>query len=154
MILISACLCGLNCKYDGGNNEHPIFAEMLNRGEVITMCPEALGGLPIPRQPAEIINGTGSEVIDGCAQVIDCNGDDVTDPFLSGAKKALDMANEYQVNLVILKSRSPSCGVGQIYDGTFSHRLQDGHGVTAALLKAHGFPVVSDEEYLKERGKA
>lgn len=153
MILISACLCGLNCKYNGGSNEHPVFADMLDRGEVVTVCPEVLGGLPIPRKPAEIINGTGYDVLEGTAQVISNDGEDLTTPFLLGAKRTLELAREYDVNLVILKSNSPSCGVGEIYDGTFSHRLREGCGVTAALLNENGFSVVSDVEYLKERGQ-
>lgn len=153
MILISACLCGLNCKYDGGNNEHPLFAEMLDRGEVITVCPEVLGGLPIPRKAAEIINGTGYDVLEGKAQVVNRDGEDVTSSFLLGAKRTLELAREFDVSIVILKSKSPSCGVGQIYDGTFTRKLRDGCGVTAALLKENGFSVVSDVEYLKERGQ-
>jgi uncharacterized protein YbbK (DUF523 family) len=153
MILISACLCGLNCKYNGGNNEHPMFTEMLDRGKVVTVCPEVLGGLPIPRKAAEISGGTGVDVLEGTAQVITNDGEDLTDYFITGAKRSLDLAKEFNVNLVILKSNSPSCGVGKIYDGTFTHQLQDGCGVTAALLKEKGFSVVSDVEYLKERGQ-
>jgi uncharacterized protein YbbK (DUF523 family) len=137
MILISACLCGLNCKYDGGNNEHPFFAAMLERGEVITVCPEVLGGLPIPRKAAEICRGTGQDVLEGRAQVIARDGKDLTQSFVVGAKRALEL----------------SCGVGKIYDGTFNHQLREGYGVTAALLKENGFPVVSEVEYLKERGQ-
>jgi uncharacterized protein YbbK (DUF523 family) len=153
MILVSACLCGLNCKYDGGNNEHPIFAEMLDRGEVVTVCPEVLGGLPIPRKPAEISPGTGGDVLAGTAQVIARDGEDLTKFFVKGAQRSLELAQEHQVDLVILKSNSPSCGVGKIYDGTFTHQFKDGHGVTAALLKENGLSVVSDLEYLKERGQ-
>lgn len=153
MILVSACLCGLNCKYDGRNNEHPFFAEMLNRGDVITVCPEVLGGLPIPRKPAEIIQGTGSDVLAGTAQVIAHDGEDLTKFFVKGAQRSLELAQEHQVDLVILKSNSPSCGVGKIYDGTFTHQIREGHGVTAALLKENGLSVVSDLEYLKERGQ-
>lgn len=153
MKLISACLCGLNCRYDGRNNEHPVFAEMLDSNQGITICPEALGGLPIPRLPAEIKGGTGEDVLQGKARVIDRQGNDVTEAFLSGAKKTLDIAREHQVELVILKSRSPSCGIGEIYNGSFSGQLQPGNGVTGALLKAHGLSVVSDEDYLKERGQ-
>jgi len=153
MILISACLCGLNCKYNGGSNEHQLFADMLDRGEVVTVCPEVLGGLPIPRKPTEIINGTGDDVLEGRAQVTSSDGEDFTAPFILGAKRTLELAKEFDVNLVILKSNSPSCGVGTIYDGTFSHRVREGCGVTAALLKKEGFSVVSDVEYLKERGQ-
>lgn len=153
MILISACLCGLNCKYNGASNEHPLFADMLDRGEVVTVCPEVLGGLPIPRKPTEIINGTGYDVLNGTAPVTSSDGEDFTIPFITGAKRTLELAREYDVNLVILKSNSPSCGVGKIYDGTFTHRLREGCGVTAALLKENGFSVVSDEDYLKERGQ-
>lgn len=153
MKLISACLCGLNCKYNGGNNEHPLFSEMLDRGEVVTICPEALGGLSIPRPAAEIDAGTGEDVLEGTARVINDQGDDVTDNFIIGARKTLDIAREWDVDLVILKSRSPSCGAGHIYDGSFSGHLREGNGVTAALLLKEGIPVVSDEELLKERGQ-
>ena len=112
MILISACLCGLNCKYDGGNNEHPFFAAMLERGEVITVCPEVLGGLPIPRKAAEICEGTGQDVLEGRAQVITRDGEDLTQFFVVGAKEHWNWPRNTRL-IWWFKSNSPSCGVGK-----------------------------------------
>jgi len=146
--LISACLCGINCKYDGGNNLHPYFREMLQRKEVIPVCPEQMGGLSTPRSPSEIYDGTGEDVLKGCRRVINREGLDVTECFLRGAYKTLDIARRAGAECAILKSRSPSCGVGQIYDGSFRSRLKSGDGVTAALLKNNGIKVISDEKFL------
>jgi len=126
---------------------------MLRAGKVIPVCPEQLGGLPTPRQPAEISGGTGEEVLSGQARVINKSRCDVSDSFLRGAKQTLKIAQAVNPPLVILKNRSPSCGVGEVYDGSFSSRLQSGDGVTAALLKAHGFDVIDDEAYLEQQNK-
>lgn len=149
MNIISACLCGYDCKYNGHNNFHPVFKELLDRGDFIPVCPEELGGLPTPRPPAEIINGTGIDVLLGKAKVINKNGDDVSKFFIKGAYITLKKALENGTVYAILKSRSPSCGSGQIYDGSFSGILREGDGVTSALLKQHGIKVITEEEYLK-----
>lgn len=147
--LISACLCGYNCKYNGKNNFHPVFKELLDRGEVIPVCPEELGGLPTPRPPAEIRNGTGLDVLSGKAKVINTKGEDVSEFFIKGAYITLQKALENGAVYAILKSRSPSCGAGEIYDGSFNSVLRKGDGVTAALLKKEGIKIVTEEEYLK-----
>jgi len=112
------------------------------------MCPETSGGLSVPRLPCEITGGDGGGVIAGKARVINKNGEDMTSAFLDGAEQTLDTALKNQIDLVILKDHSPSCGVGEIYDGNFSGKLRTGDGVTAALLKKYGINVISDKEYL------
>jgi len=117
-------------------------------GELIPICPEQLGGLPTPRSPAEIVGGDGHAVLEGRARVLTQKGQDVTENYLRGAREVLRLASTVQAELVILKERSPSCGVHWIYDGTFTGRIVAGCGVTSALLQREGFAVVSDEEFL------
>jgi len=139
MILISACLLGINCQYNGDSDFTKELLELLkNKGEFIAVCPEVLGGLPIPRDAAEIIGDKVKTV----------NGKDVTKKFLSGAKKVLKIAKENNVNLAILKAKSPSCGVGVIYDGTFSRKLIEGDGVTAALLRKNKIRVITEKDLI------
>ena len=140
MKAISACLCGVCCSYNGKSHEKHIFKEMVENNEAIMICPEVLGGLNVPRTPAERINN----------RILTELGEDVTDAYLKGAQKAVELCKEYQVTEVILKAKSPSCGVNKIYDGTFSHTVIEGHGVTAELLLKEGFTVISDEDYLQE----
>ena len=135
-IMVSACLLGENCKYNGGNNLNEKVLNYINGHEVIPVCPEVLGGLPIPRVPAEIVNGV----------VTTKDGRNVDVEFRKGAEIALEMAKKEQVDLVILQSRSPSCGVKQIYDGTFSGTRIDGQGVFARLLKENGFKMIEFED--------
>ncbi len=135
-ILISACLLGVNCKYDGGNNRSDALIDLLKGHELHSVCPEVLGGLPTPRTPAEIRDG----------EVIFEDGTSADAAFRAGAKAGLALARMLQPDLVILKSRSPSCGAGEIYDGSFSHVRVPGDGIFAALLKKEGFRVISDEE--------
>lgn len=152
MMIISACLCGINCKYDGGNNLHPYFMELLAIGEVIPLCPEQLGGLPTPRSACEIHGGTGSDLLAGRAIAFSRHGEDFSMALVKGAQEILHIAVEVDIEGAILQSRSPSCGCGLIYDGTFTHRLIGGDGVTTALLKQHGFRVWNEQEYLREKG--
>ncbi len=152
MKLISACLCGINCKYNGGNNLNPYFLELLADGELIPVCPEQLGGLPTPRSACEIRGGTGKDVIGASALVINRNGMNVTSALLKGAEETLNLAIHANVDGAILKSGSPSCGSGAIYDGTFTHKMIEGDGVTAAMLKHHGIPVLNEQEFLREKG--
>ncbi|MDD3268880.1 MAG: DUF523 domain-containing protein [Syntrophomonadaceae bacterium] len=149
MLLVSACLCGLNCKYNGGNNLNPYFRELMEEKKLIPICPEVLAGLKIPRRPSEIWGGSGNDVLDAKARVINNEGIDLSQFFLKGAQETLATALECKADRVVLKSRSPSCGVGQIYDGSFNGILRPGDGVTAALLKKHGFKVVNDEDFLR-----
>ena len=135
-IMVSACLLGENCKYSGGNNRHEKVLAFLNGHEVIPVCPEVMGGLPTPRPPAEIVCGT----------VINRDGVNVDKEYRRGAERALEIAQREQIDLAILQSRSPSCGVKEIYDGTFSGARSPGQGVTARLLSENGFAVMDAEE--------
>lgn len=119
---------------------------MVAGGRAVLVCPEEDGGLGTPRPAAEIVGGDGHDVIEGRARVVTKAGDDVTDAYLAGARRALEAAQETGVTRAILKSRSPSCGRGLIYDGSFSRSLQVGDGVTAALLASHGIEIVGEGE--------
>lgn len=152
MVIISACLCGIKCRYDGRTNEHPVFIKLLKSGKAIPICPEQLGGLGTPREAAEIAGGSGEEVLNGQARVVNRSGEDVSPFFIRGAEEALHLVETVDPKLIILKSRSPSCAVAKIYDGSFSSRLISGHGVTAALLSKNGYSIMSDEDYLRVTG--
>ena len=141
-IMVSACLLGENCKYSGGNNRNDRLLDFLQEHDVIPVCPEVLGGLPVPRTPAEIVNGT----------VMNRDGISVDEEFRLGAKKALAIAVREQPELIILQSRSPSCGVREIYDGTFTGRLIPGEGVFASMARKAGFTVLDTEEILSGPG--
>lgn len=145
MILISACLLGRNVKYSGGNNLCGWLAKYYNTDDFIAICPECFGVLPIPRPPAELQGGSGEDVLNGTARVMDKDGKDVTAAFISGAEKALALAKKHNANYAILKARSPSCGCGRIYSGSFDGTKKDGDGVTAALFKKHGIKVYTEE---------
>lgn len=137
-ILVSACLLGVNCKYDGGSNRCEAVCSLLDREDIclIPVCPEQLGGLPTPRAPSELLDGS----------VISCSGKDVTNFFQRGAEEALRIAQNLGCQCAILKERSPSCGSGKIYDGTFSHTLKSGDGVTAKLLQTAGIQIYRESE--------
>ena len=148
MYLISACLVGCEVTWRALANERSPFVELVQAHRAIPVCPEQLGGLPTPRPPAEIVGGSGEDVVEGLARVLTQTGEDVTEKFLRGAREVLRLAELVRPELVILKERSPSCGVRWIYDGTFSGALREGCGVTTALLRRQGWHVLSDEEYL------
>ena len=137
-IAVSACLLGENCKYNGGNNFSEKVAKYVEGHEVIPVCPEVLGGLSTPRTPAEIVDGI----------VTRKDGISVDSEFRIGAQKALDIVIENQVELVILQSRSPSCGVNTIYDGTFSGKTIPGQGVFASLLEKNGIRMLDVADIL------
>ena len=153
MYLISACLLGVKCRYDGGSKQSDDLAELAAGGAVIPVCPEQLGGLPTPRNPCEISMGTGADVLDGKCRVISNAHTDVTDHLLTGAKETLKLAKACGVKKAILKARSPSCGSGQIYDGSFSGHIIDGNGVTAELLSRNGIKVFTEENFSREERK-
>ena len=138
-IMVSACLLGENCKYSGGNNLSPDLLRLLAGHMVIPVCPEVLGGLPIPRIPAEIVNGI----------VINREDVSVDGPFRLGAARALELARQEKPDLIILQSRSPSCGVKEVYDGSFSGKRIPGRGVFAELALRDGFRVMDVEDVLK-----
>ena len=143
--LVSACLLGDIVRYDGKVNRYdPRFMLMHNAGLCVTVCPEVIGGLSVPRLPAEISHGDGRDILDKNANVIREDGVLVTDAFLEGARAALSLVNRYNIPIAILKSKSPSCGNKMIYDGTFSGRLKEGVGVTTALLMRHGVQVFNE----------
>ena len=135
-IMVSACLTGENCKYNGGNNRNGKVLDLSAGNEVIIVCPEQMGGLPTPRIPSEIRNGI----------VMARDGRNVDVEFRAGAQKCLEIALREQPDMIVLQSRSPSCGVKQRYDGSFTGTLTDGSGVTAELLMQHGFHVVDVED--------
>ena len=135
----SACLCGHKVRYDGGD----CAAQNALPEQVLPICPEVMGGLPTPRAPAEIVGGDGHDVWAGRARVLDAHGVDVTEAFKQGAKLALQRLQAAHIDTVYLKSKSPSCGQGQIYDGSFSGQLREGDGVSTAWFKRHGIRVIS-----------
>ena len=133
-LLISACLTGENCKYNGGNNYIAAVEQLKERYELFPVCPEQDGGLPTPRESSERLRN----------QVVSRSGNDVTTQFLSGAQHALETARKNGCKLALLKERSPSCGCGAIYDGTFTGTVIEGDGVTAELLKQHGIAIYGE----------
>lgn len=139
-LLVSACLLGENCKYNGGNNRLPHLEALEERFELIPVCPEQLGGLPTPRPSSERVGD----------RVLTRTGEDVTEAFRLGAERALTIARAHGVRRALLQERSPSCGSGAVYDGTFSGRLVPGQGVTARLLEEHGIAVYSGCQALLE----
>jgi uncharacterized protein YbbK (DUF523 family) len=152
MIIVSACLCGINCKYNGGNNLDERVLKLLKEGKAIPVCPEQLGGQQTPRAAHEIVCGNGLDVLQGKAKVLGHavdESDDVTSEFLKGAYETLKIAEAVGASIAILKARSPSCGISEIYDGTFSGTKRQGNGVTAELLLSKGMKVFT-EENLKE----
>ena len=136
MILISACLAGVNCRYDGENCYNEKIMELVKNGEAILVCPEQLGGLSTPRVPAEIING----------KVITKDGIDVTEEYKKGATEVLKLAKCLNINKAIFKSKSPSCGCGIIYDGTFSGNKVPGNGITTQVLLDSGINVITEKD--------
>lgn len=138
-VLVSACLLGENCKYSGGNNKCDEIIELGKKHKLIPICPECFGGLPIPRVPSEIKDG----------RVYSKTGEDLTEEFSDGAEKALYVAEESGCQLAILKERSPSCGFGEIYDGSFSGKTIRGNGITAQLLYNHGIVILGETQVEK-----
>lgn len=146
MKLCSACLLGVKCRYDGKSKLNEKVLALSKKEVLIPICPEQLGGQPTPRPDAEILGGDGSDILDKKASVVESNGVDVTPYFVCGAEEVLRIAGIFNITEAILKQRSPSCGSGQIYDGTFSKTVRDGDGVTTALLKRNGISVLSEED--------
>ena len=147
MKLISACLLGIGCSWSGDDKYKNNRAIELSKVEtLIPVCPEQLGGLSTPRTPQEIQGGTGEDVLDNKCRVLNKNGEDVTEQFIKGAKETLKIAWQLNIREFIVKSESPSCGCGQIYDGTFSGKLMGGDGVTTALLRRNGIRIIPEED--------
>lgn len=135
-VLISMCMCGINCRYDGKSISLNQLSELSNRFNLIPVCPEIIGGLSTPRAPVEITNN----------KLIDSNGNDKTDNFISGANQVLQLAKMFNCEYAILKENSPSCGVNYIYDGTFTSNKIKGSGITTSLLRENGIKVYSETE--------
>lgn len=141
VVLVSSCLAGVACRYDGRSRPDPDVVDAVNSGRAIPVCAEELGGLPTPRAPAEILGGDGRDVLAGTARVVTIDGDDVTEAFLSGARAVARVAIACGVSHALLQASSPSCGCGRIYDGTHSGQLANGDGVVAAVLKEQGVSI-------------
>ncbi|MGE5558117.1 MAG: DUF523 domain-containing protein [Bacillota bacterium] len=144
--LVSACLLGEYCRYNGLPRENAGVRQFLAGKRYMGVCPETLGGLTVPRPPAEITGGGGDDVLQGKATVIRPDGTEVTEFFIRGAQAVLDLARRTGAVRAVLKADSPSCGNARIYDGTFSKNLIPGRGVTAALLARHGVEVLSEKD--------
>ena len=141
-VAVSRCLIGEKCRYDGKYSK-----DLKEFSSCLSICPEVLGGLSVPRIPCQIDNGTGGDVLSGKARIIGSDGNDYTKQFMAGANKALEMCLNHSIETVILKEKSPSCGVNKIYN---NGELRDGCGLTCALLKQHGIKVISDCEVFYE----
>jgi len=136
MKLCSACLLGINCRFRGDNKLNEKVVELAKKGELIPVCPEQMGGLATPRDQTEVING----------RMVTVEGEDQTEMYLKGAKEVLRLAKLLNIKEAIFKQKSPSCGCGKIYDGTFSGNLIDGDGIATKLLKENGIKVISEDE--------
>ena len=146
MYLISACLCGVNCKYNGLNNLNDKCLELLRKGEALLVCPEQLGGLNTPRIPSETL-GNAKDIIElNKGKVINKEGKDVTKEFLKVAKEAWKIAKEANIKKAILKESSPSCGSNFVYDGSFTGNKIKGKGITAYLLEKEGIEIISEKD--------
>jgi uncharacterized protein YbbK (DUF523 family) len=141
MYIVSSCLAGINCRYDGGNNLNEKVIKLVKEGKAIPVCPEMLGDLKIPRVPAEIVKNE-----DGKRKVINKNGEDVTTEFIKGAMKTVAIAKILEADKAVMKKNSPSCGYGKIYDGTFSNSLVEGNGITIELLIENGVEIITVDD--------
>lgn len=146
MLLVSACLIGEPVRYDGKSCLNILLKQLLINKKAHALCPELLGGFTTPRLPAEIVGGTGQDVLDGKAKITDSSGLDVTTLYLKGAYRTLEIAQHIKASCVVLKENSPSCGSQKIYNGTFQGEKIVGTGITTALLQCHGFKVISENE--------
>ena len=141
MEIVSACLVGVNCRFNGQNKISEELIDALKRGELIPLCPEQLGGLPTPRSPSRIVEGNGYDVLDGKTTVVNQRDEDVTENFIRGAMEVLKIARTLDVKEAILESKSPSCGCKRIYD-EISGKFIESDGVLTALLKRNGIQTI------------
>lgn len=144
MILVSACLCGVNCRHDSRIIENKKIKELVIRRKALPLCPEVLGGRSVPRAPAEIIGGTAEDVINGLAKIKDISGNDVTNETMTGVMVVVATVKRLGIKKAILKTKSPTCGKGKIFDGTFSGKLIDGNGVLTTILLKEGIEVFTE----------
>ena len=140
MILVSRCLAGDFCRWDGGTNVVPMIRGLVDSGLAVPACPEVLGGLTTPRKPSEIRSG----------RVVSSDGEDVTESFRRGAEETLRICRSFRCEYAILKSGSPSCGCGEIHNGEFDGGLVAGNGITAQLLLDQGIPVITEHQWLAD----
>lgn len=147
-MLVSACLMGETVRYNGVAIacRHPLLMAWQDEGRVVRFCPEVAGGLPVPRSPSEIVGGGGEKVVAGGGRVLSRDGRDVSEAFLSGSRKALEIVRRTGIRMAIMKDGSPSCGCTRIYDGSFSGVKISGQGVTAALLISAGVRVFTENQ--------
>ena len=148
--LVSACLLGTHCRYDGGHCYNGIVEKLKKDAVIVPVCPEMLGGLGVPRTPCEIVGGTGADVWKGAAKVISRNGEDCTRAFKDGATKALRLCRDHGVKNALVKGNSPSCGYGTIYNGSFTGAGRTGNGVFTESLLSAGINVVCDSDTVKK----
>jgi len=139
MILVSSCLLGLNCRYDGQSKKYPAVSEFLEGKKFLAVCPEQMGGLATPRYPAEIFQHDPLVIRNSL-------GEDVTELYINGVNQVMKLIDNQSIHLAILKSRSPSCGSSHIYDGSFTKHLVEGEGVLVHVLKAHDIQVINEEQ--------
>lgn len=135
-VLVSGCLLGENCKYNGGNNYNPRVVEFLKDKEVISICPEMMAGMGCPRNPIEIVDGV----------LTDCHGKNVDSLIRKSVMEIMERIRDEEIQCAVLQSRSPTCGVNQVYDGTFSGKLIPGSGVFAKSLMDAGYLVIDGED--------
>jgi uncharacterized protein YbbK (DUF523 family) len=151
MRVVSACLVGINCRYNGTSRRIPKLIKELKEGKVLPLCPELLGGLPTPRPACGILGGTGEDVLTGKATVIGRNGKDFTKKFVKGAREFLRITKELEIKEVVSKKTSPSCSVGKVWqmsreNGKLRNRLVESDGVLTVLLKQNGIKVISERD--------
>ena len=143
--LVSACLVGNKCTFRGGDNFDKKTAGLFYSGLALAACPEVVGGLGVPRKRSEILSGGGAQVLNGKSRVINTAGDDLTRRYVDGSLKLLALAKKFGIKRAILKSDSPACGIGRIYDGTFSGKYRMADGVFAAALRREGFKLYDEK---------
>ncbi len=142
-ILVSACLAGRHCRYDGKEKGISLIAQLVEEGKMIPVCPESAGGLMIPREPSEIRGD----------KVFSRTGEDVTAQYRLGAQRCLKVCQLHHCRIAVLKAKSPSCGKGLVHNGRFDGGLVEGDGIFTQLLKEHGITVLTEDEFLQEYGK-
>lgn len=150
MILVSACLAGINCNYNSSSSPNSKIIELIRSGKAIPICPEQLGGLPTPRSGARISEGGGEDVLKGVSRLLTDDGNDVTEEYLRGAKETLAICRQFGIDTVILKQKSPSCRKGLIQGGKEYREKVEGNGVTTALLRCEGISVFSEGDLENE----
>ncbi|RQD70086.1 MAG: DUF523 domain-containing protein [Tindallia sp. MSAO_Bac2] len=144
MVAVSSCLMGIPCRYNGKHYYRKSLMKKLNNTDILAICPEQLGGLPTPRNPAEIVMGSARQVLDGKCMIIDNLGNNVTKEYISGAYRTLALLKTHGIKTAFLKDGSPSCGTTYVYDGTFNVKRVNGSGVTATLLAASGINLYNE----------